>query len=218
MATSARDPTPSFAVWMNTWLTFYWDQFLTQFSRHPLLPLILLLFVALLSGRLGAGFGIPHVIKYEEESSWWSWKQFWVGFSLAVVTLECLFVGFLLQTVDRDSAAARSPGSGAPAWLVLPFWRYATGILTCFLGTLLVLGAVCVLLWLTARYNIRDRWGETRAAFGKLYRESAVGWPLVAGAGVAVVVVTLVGPVFRALASGWHETTWGRGLGRRLLD
>jgi hypothetical protein len=218
MATGARDPTPADPLRTSTWLTFYWDQFLTQFCRHPPLPLTLLLFVALLSGRLGAGFGIPHVIRYEEESSWWSWKQFWVGFGLAVVILECLFVGFLLQTTDRDGAAARPPGGRAPAELVLPFRRYATGILACFLGTLAALAVACVLIWVTARYNVRDRWGETAAALGKLYRDSAVGWPLVAGAGAAVVAVALVGPLFRALASGWHKTAWGQGLDRRLLD
>jgi predicted acylesterase/phospholipase RssA len=216
MATDGSDPTKKLRSRKATWLEFYWDHFLTQFCRHPPLPLLLLLVVALLSGQLGAGFGIPHVIKYEEESSWWSWKQFFVGFGLAIVTLECLFIGFLLQTADQDHTTANRGGE-APGDLVLSFWRYATGILACVVGTLLVLGVACVVIWVTARYNIPDAWRETVDAFKKLYRESAVGWPLTAGAGAAVVMVSLVGPCFGWLAARWYKTAWGQGLDRRLL-
>jgi hypothetical protein len=216
MATDVPASTPASGSRRKTWLEFYWDHFLTQFCRHPPLPLMLLLLLALLSGRLGTGFGIPHVIKYEEESPWWSWKQFCVGFGLAVVTLECLFVGFLLQTADLNRGDAK-PGKGDAEDLVLPFWRYATGILACFLGTLLVLGVVGVVIWVAARYNVPDPWRQTVETLQDLYRGAAVGWPLTAGAVVAVGAVSLTGPLFRRLAAWWHETTWGQSVHEQLL-
>src|SRR3954449_11497831 len=77
---------------------FYWDRFLTEFCLRAPLALTLLLFFVMLSGQLGTSYGVPQIILYEEEVNAWSWRQFWVGFAFAVITLECLFLGYLLRS------------------------------------------------------------------------------------------------------------------------
>src|SRR5262245_64250055 len=61
------------------------------FCLHFLLPNTLLAILALVAGGLGAEYGVTYLVWHDEPV-----KQFSVGFALALVSLEALYIGFLL--------------------------------------------------------------------------------------------------------------------------
>jgi hypothetical protein len=65
--------------------------FLAVFCLHFILPNVLILIAALVTGAVGGEYGLPYLIWHDDPV-----KQFWVGFGLGVVGFEVLFVGFLL--------------------------------------------------------------------------------------------------------------------------
>ena len=65
--------------------------YLPAFCLHFLLPNTLLVILALGAGVMGGGYGVPYLVWHEEPD-----KQFWVGFAMAIVALEALYIGFLL--------------------------------------------------------------------------------------------------------------------------
>ncbi|HKB01105.1 MAG TPA: patatin-like phospholipase family protein [Gemmataceae bacterium] len=65
--------------------------YLPAFCLHFLLPNTLLAILALVAGGLGAEYGVTYLVWHDEPV-----KQFWVGFALALVSLEALYIGFLL--------------------------------------------------------------------------------------------------------------------------
>lgn len=81
--------------------------YLPTFCLHFLLPNTLLGVLALAAGGLGAGFGIPYLIWHDDPA-----KQLWVGFGLALVALQALYIGFLLwgKKAGRPERLALDPG------------------------------------------------------------------------------------------------------------
>src|SRR5262245_39849083 len=65
--------------------------YLPAFCLHFLLPNTLLIVLALSAGAIGAEYGVTHLVWHDEPV-----KQFWVGFALALVSLQALYIGFLL--------------------------------------------------------------------------------------------------------------------------
>lgn len=65
--------------------------FLPSFCMHFILPNCLLLIAAMVSGAVGAEFGTTYLIWHENPA-----KQFWVGYALGLLIVQCLYVGFLM--------------------------------------------------------------------------------------------------------------------------
>jgi predicted acylesterase/phospholipase RssA len=80
--------------------------YLPTFCLSVLLPNVLLGVVGLTVAGLGADFGITYLVWHDDPG-----KQFWVGFALALVSLEALYIGFLLwaKKAGRPDQFARFP-------------------------------------------------------------------------------------------------------------
>lgn len=80
--------------------------YLPAFCLHFLLPNTLLAVLALVVGGLGAEFGVTYLVWHDEPV-----KQFWVGVALALVSLEALYIGFLLwgKRVGRPDQVDKFP-------------------------------------------------------------------------------------------------------------
>src|SRR5262245_13702258 len=65
--------------------------YLPTFCLHFLLPNALLIVLALATGAIGGEYGIQYLVWHDDPV-----KQFWVGFALAIVSLQALYIGFLL--------------------------------------------------------------------------------------------------------------------------
>ncbi len=65
--------------------------YLPSFCLHFLLPNALLGVLALSAGAIGAEYGVQYLIWHDDPV-----KQYWVGFALALVALQALFIGMLL--------------------------------------------------------------------------------------------------------------------------
>lgn len=80
--------------------------YLPSFCISFLLPNTLLGVLALCTGALGAEFGVTYLVWHDEPV-----KQFWVGFALALVSLQALYIGFLLwgKKAGRPDQLARFP-------------------------------------------------------------------------------------------------------------
>ncbi|HJZ94206.1 MAG TPA: hypothetical protein VKE40_25300, partial [Gemmataceae bacterium] len=65
--------------------------YLPAFCLHFILPNVLLVVLAMVTGALGAEFGVQYLVWHDDPA-----RQFWVGFSLAFVCLQALYIGFLL--------------------------------------------------------------------------------------------------------------------------
>jgi len=65
--------------------------YLPTFCLHFLLPNALLIVLALASGAIGGEYGVQYLVWHDDPV-----KQFWVGFALALVSLQALYIGFLL--------------------------------------------------------------------------------------------------------------------------
>jgi predicted acylesterase/phospholipase RssA len=80
--------------------------YLPAFCLHFLLPNTLLIVLALAVGALGGEYGIPYLIWHDDPM-----KQFWVGFGLALVALQALYIGFLLwgKKAGRPDQLLRFP-------------------------------------------------------------------------------------------------------------
>ncbi|HLJ97219.1 MAG TPA: patatin-like phospholipase family protein [Gemmataceae bacterium] len=184
-------------------LDFYWDVFLTRFCSQLPLPLLLLLVVGLLSGRLARDFGLPAVVAYDGEPL----KQFGIGVALTLLVLECLFIGFLLQFTHRR------PPSSDIAQEPRTFASYGWSILLCFLGTLLAVLVIAIIVRLSARYPHGPRTDETFVglvaemliALQKVLAETAVtGWQVV-GAVVTLSAAAAIGHGLEFLARRWGQ-------------
>jgi predicted acylesterase/phospholipase RssA len=80
--------------------------YLPSFCISFVLPNTLLVVLALCTGALGAEFGVTYLVWHDEP-----FKQFWVGFALALVSLQALYIGFLLwgKKAGRPDQLARFP-------------------------------------------------------------------------------------------------------------
>jgi predicted acylesterase/phospholipase RssA len=79
---------------------------LPAFCVHFLLPNTLLAVLALATGAVGGQYGIPYLVWHDQPA-----KQFWVGFALALVSLQALYIGFLLwgKKAGRPDRLALTP-------------------------------------------------------------------------------------------------------------
>ena len=123
--------------------------FLSTFCLHFVLPNCLLLIASLVSGALGAEFGITYLIWHENPA-----KQFWVGYALGLVVVECLYVGFLMWAKktarpDKILSNPRLLDYFSPRLFV----RYSAWVLGQLLLLMIVLGAVIVLVQTLDRWN-----------------------------------------------------------------
>jgi predicted acylesterase/phospholipase RssA len=80
--------------------------YLPAFCLSFLLPNALLGVLALCTGALGAEYGVTYLVWHDEPI-----KQFCVGFALALVSLEALYIGFLLwgKKAGRPDQLVRFP-------------------------------------------------------------------------------------------------------------
>jgi predicted acylesterase/phospholipase RssA len=80
--------------------------YLPVFCRSILLPNVLLLVLGLTVGGFGADFGITYLVWHDDPH-----KQFWVGFAMALISLQALYIGFLLwaKKAGRPDQFARFP-------------------------------------------------------------------------------------------------------------
>jgi hypothetical protein len=80
--------------------------YLPTFCISIILPNALLVVLGLAVGGLGAEYGIPYLVWHDDPA-----KQFWVGFALALVSLQALYIGFLLwgKKAGRPDQFARFP-------------------------------------------------------------------------------------------------------------
>jgi hypothetical protein len=116
------------------WVLQAWQWYSASFLNHFLtylpLPLVVLLFLALLA-NFGQGYGVDKLIWYDEPL-----KQALVGASLTMVFAQVLFVGYLLWLRDQRE---NPKGKTFPE---ISFGRYAWQIVGFFLAMALVaLGA-----------------------------------------------------------------------------
>src|SRR5688572_376566 len=81
--------------------------YLPVFCLTVLPPNVLLLVLGLTVGGLGAEYGLTYLVWHDDPH-----KQFWVGFALALVCLEALYIGFLLwgKKAGRPDRVDRFPG------------------------------------------------------------------------------------------------------------
>jgi predicted acylesterase/phospholipase RssA len=80
--------------------------YLPAFCVHFLLPNALLAVLALATGAVGGEYGIPYLVWHDQPV-----KQFWVGFALALVSLQALYIGFLLwgKKAGRPERLEKTP-------------------------------------------------------------------------------------------------------------
>ena len=80
--------------------------YLPTFCISVLLPNALLLVLGLSVAGLGAEYGIPYLVWHDDPG-----RQFWVGFALGLVSLQALYIGFLLwaKKAGRPDQLARFP-------------------------------------------------------------------------------------------------------------
>src|SRR5918994_2490620 len=80
--------------------------YLPAFCVHFLLPNTLLAVLALATGAVGWEYGLPYLVWHDQPV-----KQFWVGFALALVSLQALYIGFLLwgKKAGRPERVALDP-------------------------------------------------------------------------------------------------------------
>src|SRR5436305_5714495 len=80
--------------------------YLPAFCLSVILPNVLLVILGLTVGGLGAEYGLTYLVWHDDPG-----KQFWVGFAFALVSLEALYVGFLLwgKKAGRPDQFARFP-------------------------------------------------------------------------------------------------------------
>lgn len=80
--------------------------YLPAFCLSILLPNTLLLVLGLTVGGFGAEFGLTYLVWHDDPG-----KQFWVGFALALVSLQALYIGFLLwaKKAGRPDQFVRFP-------------------------------------------------------------------------------------------------------------
>ncbi len=115
--------------------------YLPTFCLHFVLPNVLLGVAALVTGGLGAEYGLTYLIWHDDPA-----KQFWVGFGLGLVVLQALYVGFLLwakkagrpEKVVLDPALVEAVNSRS-------FLRYSAWVVG-QLGVVLAIVATLVLL------------------------------------------------------------------------
>src|SRR5918994_5386967 len=80
--------------------------YLPAFCVHFLLPNTLLAVLALATGAVGGEYGLPYLVWHDQPV-----KQFWVGFALALVSLQALYIGFLLwgKKAGRPDRLEKTP-------------------------------------------------------------------------------------------------------------
>src|SRR5262245_57647430 len=115
--------------------------YLPTFCISILLPNILLLVLGLAVGGLGAEYGLTYLVWHDDPA-----KQFWVGFALSLVSLQALYIGFLLwaKKAGRPDQFVRFPELNDR---VMPrlFFNYCLWVVG-QLAVLVVVLAVLVLL------------------------------------------------------------------------
>ena len=97
--------------------------YLPPFCLHFVLPNVLLGVLALVVGAIGGEYGISYLVWHDEPV-----KQFWVGFGLSLVSLQALYVGFLLwgKKAGRPDQLVRFPQVADRVNACL-FGKYALG-------------------------------------------------------------------------------------------
>jgi predicted acylesterase/phospholipase RssA len=80
--------------------------YLASFCLHFVLPNTLLAVAAMIGGGLGAEYGITYLVWHDDPV-----KQFWVGFAMALVVLQALYIGFMLwvKKAGRPDRLIRYP-------------------------------------------------------------------------------------------------------------
>ncbi|WP_020473174.1 patatin-like phospholipase family protein [Zavarzinella formosa] len=138
MSSPAHSPSPSAPGYLPT------------FCLHFVLPNCLLLIASMVSGAFGGEFGITYLIWHENPA-----KQFWVGYALGLVVVQCLYVGFLMwaKKTARPEKLQLSPRLLDRFGPHL-FFHYSMWVL----GQLLLLLAVVSGLILLVQ--TLDQWGE----------------------------------------------------------
>jgi len=109
---------------------FYFNQFLTHFCFYPLLPLVILLMVALGSGYFADTLGVRQLFFHDRFT-----VQVANGMCLTFVVMLCLLVGYLLQSIPRESGDDTS----------IRFeerFRYFTSYAMCIIACMVVSGGV----------------------------------------------------------------------------
>lgn len=154
---------------------FYWNQFLTGFCFHLILPAVLLLLLGLVAGRIAGPYGGFYLVWHEDPL-----RQGVVGFAVLMLTWEVLFVGYLLQTrhtpPDRRYVFAR----GGPQVV------YSGGVLLSLVLSVVVVAAGVLLVGAATATG-----GTDLAALRPLppgWRPPAWGLPFAAGALVATLL------------------------------
>ena len=116
--------------------------YLPAFCVHFLLPNTLLIVLALATGAIGGEYGIPYLVWHDEPL-----KQFWVGFALALISLQALYIGFLLwgKKAGRPERLALFPQI---AERVNPglFGRYCAWVVGQLVVLVIVVGAVVLMI------------------------------------------------------------------------
>ena len=154
----------------------YYRVFLTGFCNLLPLPLTLLLLAGLLLGKLGDGYGTPHLLWHDEPL-----KQFIVGVSVSLAVFAVLLVGYLF----RYRGARRAGQTSAEAVPSFPW--YALVILGWFVATLLVLAGVFWVVGQLARVPLPG----SEAAPEPMGGTPDKGWGLfgiLAGSGLALLL------------------------------
>jgi len=190
--------------------------YLPTFCLHFILPNCLILIGALVTGAVGGEFGTTYLIWNENPA-----KQFWVGYALGLVVVQCLYVGFLMwakKTARPERLHAHpellsrfSPGL---------FARYSAWVLGQKLVILFVVGGLVLLV------QTLDGQGEVPPMLDDTPLEDSVNsippprpsygpW-LPLGGLTAFVTIFLGGWAFKTLAVG-SATGDSLGFVRRLL-
>ena len=127
--------------------------YLPAFCLSVLLPNVLLARPgALTVGGLGAEFGLTYLVWHDDPG-----KQFWVGFAFALVSLQALYIGFLLwgKKAGRPDQFARFPelADRVTPRLFLDYCLWVVGQLVLLV---VVIGALVLLVQTDRCLHARD--------------------------------------------------------------
>jgi hypothetical protein len=104
-----RDEVEKTHPWLASQLDFFWGAFVSSFCLRLLLPALLLFVLDLMiGGHVGASYGIHGLVFHDE-----TFKQFWVGATLGLLSLNTLLVGFLLWRTDLARRARQGSAQRA---------------------------------------------------------------------------------------------------------
>lgn len=132
--------------------------FLPTFCLHFVLPNCLLLIASLVTGAFGSEFGLTYLIWHENPS-----KQFWVGYALGLVVVQCLYIGFMMWA-KKTARPEKILANPRLLELFSPklFVRYTAWVMGQLILLLILLGGVILLI------QTLDRWDEGPISISKV--------------------------------------------------